>query len=130
MARRFTDSFTQQEALTEHRIAPAVADLQSGSLHRYDLLPDEAGEMAQLEARVALDAAAAREVELKWFSAKEPAGFNSAHQSLRYGPAQRLPAADRIMATLFEMRLPLIFSYDNCPLVAELICDAVAEAAS
>ena len=82
------------------------------------------------QCRAVLDAAAARGVELKWFGAKEPAGFTSAHPSWRYVPAQDMPATDRIMATLFDMRLPLSFSEEDCALIAELICDAVGEVAS
>ncbi|MGR3628218.1 MAG: DegT/DnrJ/EryC1/StrS family aminotransferase, partial [Sulfitobacter sp.] len=50
MARKFTGSFTQQEGLSQEAIAAAVAVLQSGRLHRYNLAPGEAGEAAQLEA--------------------------------------------------------------------------------
>ncbi|UOA18820.1 dTDP-3-amino-3,6-dideoxy-alpha-D-galactopyranose transaminase [Sulfitobacter indolifex] len=82
------------------------------------------------QCRAVLEAAAARGVELKWFGAKEPAGFTSAHPSWRYVPAQNMPATDRIMATLFDMRLPLSFSEDDCALIAELICEAVGEVAS
>ena len=80
--------------------------------------------------RAVLEAAAACGVELKWFGAKEPAGFTSAHHSWRYITAQSLPKTDRIMATLFDMRLPLSFSHEDCALVADLICDAVREVAS
>ncbi|KKK53342.1 hypothetical protein LCGC14_3095740, partial [marine sediment metagenome] len=50
MARKFTGNFTQQEGLSEDAIAAAVAVLQSGRLHRYNLAPGEVGEVAQLEA--------------------------------------------------------------------------------
>ncbi|WP_371810677.1 DegT/DnrJ/EryC1/StrS family aminotransferase, partial [Aliiroseovarius sp. xm-m-354] len=50
MVRKFTGSFTQQEGLSEDAIAAAVAVLRSGRLHRYNLAPGEAGEVAQLEA--------------------------------------------------------------------------------
>ncbi|UOA30552.1 dTDP-3-amino-3,6-dideoxy-alpha-D-galactopyranose transaminase [Sulfitobacter sp. DSM 110093] len=80
--------------------------------------------------RAVLEAAASRGVELKWFGAQEPAGFTSAHPSWRYVPAQSLPETDRIMATLFDMRLPLSFSLDDCSLIADLICAAVGEVAS
>lgn len=75
------------------------------------------------------DAAAARGVELKWFGGREPVGFTSSHYSWCYIPAQALPRTDRIMATLFDMRLPLTFSEEDCTLIAELICEAVTEVA-
>ena len=42
---------------------------------------------------------------------------------------QALPQTDRIMACLFDMRLPLTFSEDDCALIAELIGEAVYEVA-
>ena len=46
---RFTKPFTQQEAIPEEGIARAVEILRSGRLHRYNLSPDEMGEVALLE---------------------------------------------------------------------------------
>ena len=45
----FTKPFTQQEAIPEAGIERAVDILKTGRLHRYNLLPDEAGEAASLE---------------------------------------------------------------------------------
>ena len=44
----FTKPFTQQEAIPEAGIERAVDILKTGRLHRYNLLPDEAGEAAAL----------------------------------------------------------------------------------
>ncbi|MDK3072367.1 DegT/DnrJ/EryC1/StrS family aminotransferase [Sedimentitalea sp. JM2-8] len=49
MTERFTGSFTQQEPIPEAGIAAALAVLQSGRLHRYNLAPGEIGETALLE---------------------------------------------------------------------------------
>lgn len=46
---RFTGNFTQQEPIPEAGISAAMAVLQSGRLHRYNLLPGEEGETAALE---------------------------------------------------------------------------------
>ena len=46
---RFTKPFTQQEAIPEEGIARAVEILRTGRLHRYNLTPDEIGEVALLE---------------------------------------------------------------------------------
>lgn len=45
----FTGSFTQQEPIPEAAIEAAVAVMQSGRLHRYNLAPDEIGEVSLLE---------------------------------------------------------------------------------
>jgi len=45
----FTGSFTQQEPLPPAAIAAAVAVMQSGRLHRYNVVEGEAGETALLE---------------------------------------------------------------------------------
>ena len=70
---------------------------------------------------------AARGVELKWFGREEPQGFTSAHQSWAYIAAQDLPRTDAVLATLFDMRLPLTFSEEDCDLIGRIIRD-VAEA--
>lgn len=49
----FEKPFTQQEAIPETAIAEAVKVLQSGRLHRYNLVPGEAGEANQLEVEYA-----------------------------------------------------------------------------
>jgi len=46
---RFTGSFTQQEPIPEAAIEAAVRVMRTGRLHRYNLLPGEAGEVALLE---------------------------------------------------------------------------------
>ncbi len=49
MTEVFTGNFTQQEPIHEEAIEAAVAVMRSGRLHRYNTLPDEAGEVALLE---------------------------------------------------------------------------------
>jgi hypothetical protein len=82
------------------------------------------------QCRALLVAAAARGVELKWFGAVDPVGFTSSHHSWRYVAAQALPRTDDTLASLFDMRLPLTFSIEDCTLIATLICDAVTEVAA
>lgn len=65
-------------------------------------------------------------VEVKWFGANVPVGFTSDHHSWRYIAHQSLPRTDQILAGLFDMRLPLSFSLDDCALIADHILDAVA----
>ncbi|MFB9150573.1 DegT/DnrJ/EryC1/StrS family aminotransferase [Roseovarius ramblicola] len=64
---------------------------------------------------------AARGVELKWFGGAEPAGFTSRYDSWRYAPSAPMPATDRILRGLLDMRLPLTFSLADCAQIARII---------
>jgi dTDP-4-amino-4,6-dideoxygalactose transaminase len=77
-------------------------------------------------ARAFLAETSRRGVELKWFGAEEPSGFTSAHRSWRYMAPQALPRTDRVLAGLFDMRLPLTFSLEDCDLIAAHILDAAS----
>jgi dTDP-4-amino-4,6-dideoxygalactose transaminase len=71
---------------------------------------------------------AARGVELKWFGPQEPTGFTSRYSSWRYAPSTPMPATDRILAGLIDMRLPLTFSLEDCRLIASIIRAEVSAA--
>lgn len=64
---------------------------------------------------------AARGVELKWFGGAEPVGFTSRYDSWRYAEAPRMPASDRVLAGILDMRVPLTFSLEDCDLIARII---------
>jgi dTDP-4-amino-4,6-dideoxygalactose transaminase len=64
---------------------------------------------------------AARGVELKWFGGAEPMGFTSRYDSWRYAPSDPMPASDRVLAGVIDMRLPLTFSEEDCALIARII---------
>jgi dTDP-4-amino-4,6-dideoxygalactose transaminase len=64
---------------------------------------------------------AARGIELKWFGGAEPKGFTSRYDSWRYAPSAPMPASDRVLAGVVDMRLPLTFSLDDCALLARII---------
>ncbi len=49
MTEIFTGSFTQQEPIPDAAIAAALAVMQTGRLHRYNLVGDEVGEVSRLE---------------------------------------------------------------------------------
>ncbi|MBV1868662.1 MAG: DegT/DnrJ/EryC1/StrS family aminotransferase [Marinosulfonomonas sp.] len=49
MSETFKGSFTQQEPISEVAIEAAVKVLRHGRLHRYNVVADDAGEVAQLE---------------------------------------------------------------------------------
>lgn len=80
------------------------------------------GDEARCHRLVAL--CADRGVELKWFGHREPHGFTSSHRSWHYMQAQELPQTDAILARLFDMRLPLTFSVEDCQLIGGLIVEA------
>ncbi|MDU8910531.1 DegT/DnrJ/EryC1/StrS family aminotransferase [Aestuariicoccus sp. MJ-SS9] len=86
------------------------------------LLLDWAGEtVAEVVRRTA-----ARGVEMKWFGAAEPVGFTSRYDSWRYAPHASMPATDRILAGLVDLRIPLTFSVEDCRLIARIIRDEVS----
>ena len=60
-------------------------------------------------------------VELKWFGDDEPVAFTSNHKSWGYVEAQQLPKTDAILSGLFDMRIPLTFSSDDCAQIGEII---------
>ncbi len=60
-------------------------------------------------------------VDLKWFGADEPTGFTSRYDSWRYAPSAPMPASDRILKGIVDMRLPLTFSLEDCALIARII---------
>ncbi|SDI14431.1 DegT/DnrJ/EryC1/StrS family aminotransferase [Lutimaribacter saemankumensis] len=64
---------------------------------------------------------AARGVELKWFGGAEPVGFTSRYDSWRYAPSRPMPASDRVLRGIIDMRLPLTFSVEDCRLIARII---------
>ena len=127
---RWNARYTQVEERLKAQDGVTTIKLPSAETHVGSSIQFRLPDFTAAQCRALLDAAATRGVELKWFGAKEPAGFTSAHPSWRYVPAQDMPKTDRIMATLFDMRLPLSFSQDDCALIAQLICDAVDEVAS
>jgi dTDP-4-amino-4,6-dideoxygalactose transaminase len=70
-----------------------------------------------------LAATAAAGVELKWFGAPEPHGYTSAHQSWRYAGEHQAPRTDQVLSRLFDMRIPLTFSVDDCRQIAAIIAE-------
>ena len=60
-------------------------------------------------------------VELKWFGNDEPNGFTSNHNSWKYVDKQKLEKSDEILSSLFDLRLPLTFSIEDCEHLSEII---------
>ena len=82
---------------------------------------------AQMQAAVA--ACARSGVHVKWFGADEPVGFTSVWQHWRYfGEEQTLPRAQRVLAGLCDLRLPLSLSQTDCEAIGHVIRHAVQSA--
>ncbi|MFT5218622.1 MAG: dTDP-4-amino-4,6-dideoxygalactose transaminase [Planctomycetota bacterium] len=80
------------------------------------LAPDQINDFIQ--------SCAGRGVELKWFGGAEPHGFTSRYDSWRYiASRQHLPATLNILATTFDLRIPLTFSVEDMVTIGEIIND-------
>ncbi|WP_299392549.1 DegT/DnrJ/EryC1/StrS aminotransferase family protein [Pelagibius sp.] len=70
-------------------------------------------------------------VHVKWFGAEDPVGFTSRHDHWRYvGGATEgsVPAADRVLHRLCDLRLPLWLSDEDCRIIAAVVAEAMAVA--
>lgn len=72
---------------------------------------------------------AQRGVELKWFGAADPKGYTSRYDSWKYMQPAALPKTDDILSRLYDCRLPLTFSVEDCTVIGSIISD-VAERVS
>jgi len=66
-------------------------------------------------------------VELKWFGNDDPSGFTSNHKSWKYVSRQRLNVSDKILSGLFDLRLPLTFSIDDCKHISKIIIECASQ---
>ena len=66
-------------------------------------------------------------VELKWFGNDDPSGFTSNHKSWKYVGRQQLNKSDEILSSLFDLRLPLTFSIDDCMHLSKIIIECSSE---
>lgn len=66
-------------------------------------------------------------VELKWFGNDDPSGFTSNHKSWKYVSLQQLNMSDKILSGLFDLRLPLTFSIDDCKHISKIIIECSSE---
>ena len=66
-------------------------------------------------------------VELKWFGNDDPSGFTSNHKSWKYVSRQRLNVSDKILSGLFDLRLPLTFSIEDCKHISKIIIECSSQ---
>ncbi|QFT99452.1 L-glutamine:2-deoxy-scyllo-inosose aminotransferase [Roseovarius sp. THAF8] len=92
------------------------AETYVGSSIQFLLLDWSNGAIAEVVARCGK-----RGVELKWFGGAEPVGFTSRYDSWRYAPSAPMPASDRVLKGILDMRLPLTFTLEDCALIARII---------
>ena len=83
-------------------------------------------DMDRVQMQAAAAACARSGVHVKWFGADEPVGFTSVWQHWRYfGEEQSLPRAQRVLAGLCDLRLPLSLSQTDCEAIGQIIRHAV-----
>ncbi len=67
-------------------------------------------------------------LHIKWFGAEQPVGFTSVWTHWRFfgGEPQVLPQAERVLAGLCDLRLPLTLSEDDCRRIGAVVQGALA----
>ncbi len=75
-----------------------------------------------------LDSASAHGVHIKWFGRPEPEGFTFTHRHWRYVHSDTAPkTADRVLARLCDMRLPLSLRPKDCDTVVQVVREAMED---
>ena len=102
---------------------PLAREVSSSIQFFAEALDDEANERFLAET-------AERGVTLKWFGREQPLGYTSRHDSWRYVEAQSLPRTDALLRRLYDCRIPLTFSVEDCRQVAAIVRDALPDVRS
>ena len=64
---------------------------------------------------------------MKWFGSAEPQGFTSRYDSWQYlDNSQKLPETLAILATTFDLRIPLTFELDDMDIIGQIISEEAA----
>lgn len=75
-----------------------------------------------------VSAAIERGVHVKWFGEPDPVGFTSRHDHWRYLEGNdAVPNADRVLAGLCDLRLPLWLSDQDCQCIADVLRQSIAD---
>lgn len=60
-------------------------------------------------------------VDLKWFGADDPKAYTSRYDSWQYIEHSSLPQTDKVLHRLYDCRLPLSFSVEDCALIGTIV---------
>jgi len=60
-------------------------------------------------------------VDLKWFGDATPKAYTSRYDSWHYIDSETLPETDKILSRLYDCRLPLTFSVEDCAEIANIV---------
>lgn len=75
-----------------------------------------------------LERCSKRGVRISWFGAKEPRGYTSTFEDWQYIPGRIvLETTKRLLETLFDMRISLTFSAEDCRTIAAIIKDCLEQ---
>lgn len=69
---------------------------------------------------------AVRGIDIKWFGADQPKAYTSRYDSWQYIKPLALQNTDRILSRLYDCRIPLTFSVEQCTLLGRLIAEEAA----
>jgi len=64
-----------------------------------------------------------RGVELKWFGADDPVAYTSRYESWKYVDSEKLEQTNEVLKRLYDCRIPLTFSIDDCEQIAQIIVE-------
>jgi len=62
-------------------------------------------------------------VELKWFGANDPVAYTSRYESWTYIDSDNLETTNQVLHRLYDCRIPLTFSVDDCEQIAQIIVE-------
>lgn len=65
----------------------------------------------------------ARGVELKWFGANDPVAYTSRYESWAYVDSVSLEKTNQVLHRLYDCRIPLTFSIEDCEHIATIITE-------
>ncbi len=71
-----------------------------------------------------------RGVELKWFGDRNPVAYTSHYESWQYVESQPLAQTDQVLHRLYDCRIPLTFSVNDCEAIALIIVEEANKVAS
>jgi len=66
-----------------------------------------------------------RGVDLKWFGAADPKAYTSRYDSWKYLEETSLPRTDNLLSRLYDCRLPLTFSVEDCDQIGSIIANVI-----